>query len=179
MLLTFKMDITKCNEEQKKIISELSWHIEKVYNTLLYEIKERKRYIDLSKSLNILSSGIYTEYREQNWHSKYLHSHTLQQVVLNVVQNYKSYMALKEKYENDKNSLKGAPKISRYKNENDRKEIVFTKYAVRIENNTLKLSLSKEIQNKFQVKSLNFLIHHYHQHLNLLNYLISLFYQNQ
>ena len=158
MLLTFKMDITKCNEEQKKIISELSWHIEKVYNTLLYEIKERKRYIDLSKSLNILSSGIYTEYREQNWHSKYLHSHTLQQVVLNVVQNYKSYMALKEKYENDKNSLKGAPKISRYKNENDRKEIVFTKYAVRIENNTLKLSLSKEIQNKFQVKSLNFLI---------------------
>ena len=41
MLLTFKMDIIKCKEEQKKIISELSWHIEKVYNTLLYEIKEK------------------------------------------------------------------------------------------------------------------------------------------
>ena len=41
MLLTFKQDITKCNEEQKNIINELSWHIEKVYNTLLHEIKER------------------------------------------------------------------------------------------------------------------------------------------
>ena len=158
MLLTFKMDITKCNDEQKKIINELLWHIEKVYNTLLYEIKEDKRDIDLSKSLNILSSGIYTEYRKSNWHSKYLHSHTLQQVVINVVQNYKSYVALKEMYENNNSSLKGEPRMPRYKYENDRKEIVFTKYAVRIENNKIKLSLSKEIQNKFQVKSLNFLI---------------------
>ena len=48
--------------------------------------------------------------------------------------------------------------MTRYKNQNDRKEIVFTKYAVRTENTILKLSLLKEIQNKFQVKSLNFLI---------------------
>ena len=158
MLLTFKIDITKCNEEQKNIIYELSWHIEKVYNTLLHEIKENKREIDINKSLNILSSGIYTEYRESNWHSNYLHSHTLQQAVINVVQNYKSYITLKEMYESNKSSSKGMPQMPRYKHKNDRTEIVFTKYAVRIENNKIKLSLSKELQNKFQVKSLNFLI---------------------
>ena len=158
MLLTFKMDIIKTNEKNKNIINELAWHVEKVYNSLLYEIRENKRYIDLSKSLNILSSGIYKEYRENNWHSKYLHSHTLQQIILNVIQNYKSYVGLKEMYEKDQNSLKGKPRLPRYKHKNDTKEIVFTKYAIRINNNEIRLSLSKELQNKFQVESLNFLI---------------------
>ena len=158
MLLTFKMDKTKLNEKQLNIINELGWHIEKVYNSLLYEVRENKRYIDLSKSLNILSSEIYKEYRNTNWHSKYLHSHTLQQVILNVIQNYKSYVGLKRMYEKDNNSLKAKPRLPRYKHNNDTKEIVFTKYAIRINNNQLKLSLSKEMQSKFQVKSLNFLI---------------------
>ena len=158
MLLTFKMDITKTNEKTKNITNELSWHIEKVYNSLLYEIRENKRYIDLSKNLNILSSGIYKDYRTNNWHSKYLHSHTLQQIILNVIQNYKSYVGLKEMYEKDQNSLKGKPRLSRYKYKKDTKEIVFTKYAIRINNNEIRLSLSKELQNKFQVESLNFLI---------------------
>ena len=158
MLLTFKMDITKINEKQKNIINDLSWHVEKVYNTLLYEIRENKRYIDLNKSLNILSSGIYKEYRANNWRSKYLHSHTLQQIALNVIQNYKSYVALKEMYEKDTNSLKGKPRLPRYKHGKVTKEIVFTKYAIRINKNEIRLSLSKEMQNKFQVKSLNFLI---------------------
>lgn len=158
MLLTFKMDVTKLNDKELNIINELGWHIEKVYNSLLYEVRENQRYIDLSKSLNILASKIYMEYRNTNWHSKYLHSHTLQQVILNVIQNYKSYVGLKEMYEKDNNSLKGKPRLPRYKHNNDTKEIVFTKYAIRIENNKLKLSLSKEMQSKFQVKSLNFLI---------------------
>ena len=71
MLLTFKMDITKINEVQKNIINELGWHVEKVYNSLLYEIRENKRNIGLNKSLNILSSSIYKEYRHNNWHNKY------------------------------------------------------------------------------------------------------------
>ena len=158
MLLTFKMDITKRNEKTKNITNELSWHVEKVYNSLLYEIRENKRYIDLNKSLNILSSGIYKDYRTNNWHSKYLHSHTLQQIILNVIQNYKSYVGLKEMYEKGQNSLKGKPRLPRYKHKNDTKEIVFTKYAIRINNNEIRLSLSKEMQNKFQVESLNFLI---------------------
>lgn len=158
MLLTFKMDITKLNEKGLNIINELGWHIEKVYNSLLYEVRENKRCIDLSKSFNILASKIYMEYRNTNWHSKYLHSHTLQQVILNVIQNYKSYICLKEMYEKNSGSLKGEPRLPRYKHANDTKEIVFTKYAIRIENNKLKLSISKEMQNKFQVESLNFLI---------------------
>jgi len=152
------MDITKTNEKQLSIINELGWHIEKVYNSLLYEVRENKRQIDLRKNLNLLSSEIYMEYRKTNWHSKYLHSQTLQQCILNVIQNYKSYICLKEMYEKDNNSLKGKPRLPKYKHTNDTKEIVFTKYAIRIENNKLKLSLSKEMQNKFQVESLNFLI---------------------
>ena len=158
VLLTFKIEITKCNEEQKNIINELSWHVEKVYNSLLYEIREKKRNIDLTKSLNILSSRIYKEYRAKNWHSKYLHSHTLQQTILNVIQDYKSYVVLSKMYKKEGNNLKGKPRLPRYKHNNDTKEIVFTKCAVRINNNEIKLSLSKEMQNKFQVKSLNFLI---------------------
>ena len=158
MLLTFKIEITKCNEEQKNMINELSWHVEKVYNSLLYEIREKKRNIDLTKSLNILSSRIFKEYRAKKWHSKYLHSHTLQQTILNVIQNYKSYVVLSKMYEKEGNNLKGKPRLPRYKHNNDTKEIVFTKCAVRINNNEIKLSLSKEMQNKFQVKSMNFLI---------------------
>ena len=127
MLLTFKMDITNITNVQKNIINDLSWHVEKVYNSLLYEIRENKRNIDLSKSLNILSSGIYKEYRNSNWHSQYLHSHTLQQIILNVIQNYKSYIGLRGMYEKDKNSLKGKPRLSRYKHKKDTKEIVFTR----------------------------------------------------
>ena len=36
-------------------------------------------------------------------------------------------------------------------------EITFTKYAIRCEGKTLKLSISKKMQEKFKVKSLNFL----------------------
>ena len=61
-------------------------------------------------------------------------------------------------YEKDKTRLKGKPQLPRYKHEKDTKEIVFTKYAIRINNNKIRLSLSKELQNKFQVESLNFLI---------------------
>ena len=37
-------------------------------------------------------------------------------------------------------------------------QITFTKYAIRVEGNKVKLSLSKSMQEKFKVKSLNFLI---------------------
>lgn len=49
MLLTFKMDITKSDEKVLNIIKELSWHVEKVYNSLLYEVRENQRQIDLNK----------------------------------------------------------------------------------------------------------------------------------
>ena len=47
--------------------------------------------------------------------------------------------------------------MPKYKNKG-KTEIVFTKYAIRVEGNTIKLSLSKDMQSKYEVKSLNFLI---------------------
>ena len=58
MLLTLKLDITEVNEEQREIINELKWHVEKAYNTLLHEIRMNERKIDLRKSLNILRKYI-------------------------------------------------------------------------------------------------------------------------
>ena len=61
-------------------------------------------------------------------------------------------------YEKDKNSLKGKPRFPKFKKEKTNQEIIFTKYAIRIEGNKIKLSLSKSMQEKYEVKSLNFLI---------------------
>ena len=125
---------------------------------LLYDIREGKEKIDVNKSLNIISSKIYSDYRVNNWHSKYLHSHMLQEAIIGVVGSYKSYISLCNMYEKDKNSLKGKPRFPRFKKEKIVQEIIFTKYAVRIEGTKIKLSLSKSMQEKYEVKSLNFLI---------------------
>ena len=111
----------------------------------------------MQKSMNIESSKIYKKYREENWHSKYLHSHTLQEVILNQLSDRKSYLAIKEKYEKGDKTIKGKPRQPRFK-QADNMQITFTKYAIRVEGNILKLSISKEMQEKFKVKSLNFLI---------------------
>lgn len=158
MLLTLKYNLKNMNNKKQAILQDLMWHTAKVYNTLLYEIENKERILNLNKSLNILSSSIYKEYRVSNWHSEYLHSHMLQEAIINAISNYKSYVKLNEKYTKDKTSLKGKPNKPRYKNEKSTKEIVFTKYAIRQKGNLLMLSLSKKIQEKYEVKSLNFLI---------------------
>ncbi len=158
MKLSLKYSIKKPSEEQLRIINELEWHTKKVMNMLLYDIKEGKEKIDVTKSINIIATPIYRKYRQENWHSKYLHSHMLQEAILSVLGSYKSYIALKKKYEKDKSTLKGEPKYTRYKKEKQEQEIVFTKYAVRIEGNKIKLSISKKMQENNRVESLNFLI---------------------
>ena len=56
------------------------------------KIKKFKNKIkNVNKMLAILNSTNKEE-RKNNWHSKYMHSHTLQQVIINVIQNYKSYI---------------------------------------------------------------------------------------
>lgn len=157
MRLSFKYIKKDINEKTNKIIEDIMWHGAKVYNTLLYELREEKREIDKEKSINIIQTPIYKEYRRKNWHSEYLHSHTLQQIIINVVQNYKSYIRAKEEYEKDRTKFKGEPKESRYKGDSIQ-EIIFTKYAIRIEKNTIKLSLSKKMQEEYKVKSINFSI---------------------
>lgn len=140
------------------IIKDLQWHVKKVCNMLLYYIREGKEKIDTNKSLNIISSKVYSEYRKNNWHSDYLHSHMLQEAIIGVIGSYKSYISLCNIYEKDKKSLKGKPRFPRFKKEKTVQEIIFTKYAIRIEGNKIKLSLSKSMQEKYKVKSLNFLI---------------------
>ena len=157
MRLTFKYKLNKINVKQKEILSELMWHTTKVYNMLLYDIREGKEPINENKNLNIISTPIYRRYRKENWHSKYLHSHTLQEVIINTVENYKSYKRLEKIYKEDKSKLKGEPNFPHFKNKN-KQEIVFTKYAIRVRNNLLMLSLSKDMQEKYKSRSLNFLI---------------------
>ena len=157
MKLSFKYAIKEVSDVKINIVKDLIWHVEKVMNTLMYELNEQKRIIDFSNTLNIISSKIYSEYRENNWHSKYLHSHMLQEAIISVLSSQKSYYELSKLYAKDKNKLKGRPNMPKYKNKG-KTEVVFTKYAIRIEGNVIKLSLSKDMQSKYQVKSLNFLI---------------------
>ena len=156
MRLTFTY-IIKPNKSQEKIIKELMWHSSKVYNMLNYDVKEGKEKINANGILNVEGSKIYKKYRKENWHSEYLHSHMLQQIILNYIRDNKSYIAIKSMYEKGEKEIKGKPRMPRYKKE-DKVQITFTKYAIRKEGRTIKLSISKKIQEKFQVKSLNFLI---------------------
>ena len=158
MKLSFKWKILKVDGQKLEIIKDLQWHVKKVCNMLLYDIREGNEKIDTNKNLNIISSNIYSNYRVNNWHSKYLHSHMLQEAILGVIGSYKSYISLCNMYEKDKNSLKGKPRFPKFKKEKTNQEIIFTKYAIRIEGNKIKLSLSKNMQEKYKVKSLNFLI---------------------
>lgn len=121
---------------------------------LLYDVIEGKEYIPEKGNINVISSSIYRKYRKENWHSKYMHSQNLQQVIINLIGNYKSYKALEEMYEKDPKSLKGKPRVPRYKGE-DGQEIVFGKEGIRVEKSKIKLSISKEMQNKHKVKSLD------------------------
>ena len=158
MKLSFKYTITKIGNKNLDIIKDLQWHVKKVCNMLLYDIREGKEKIYVNKNLNIISSKIYKDYRKNNWHSNYLHSHMLQEAIIGVIGSYKSYISLCNMYEKNKNSLRGQPRFPRFKKENVVQEIIFTKYAIRIEGNKIKLSLSKRMQEKYEVKSLNFLI---------------------
>ena len=156
MKLTFTFDL-RINETQEKIIKEIKWHCSKVYNTFNYEIREGKVDVSRIERVNEEGSKIYKSYRKENWHSKYLHSNTLQQIILNCIRDHKSYIALKKMYEEGNEDIKEKPQMPGYKNKG-RMQITFTKYAIRQEGRRIKLSISKKMQEKFKVKSLNFLI---------------------
>ena len=151
MKLTFKYKLERLSNTKKEILKELMWHTTKVYNMVLYEIREGQVVIDENKSLNLASNPIYNYERKNNWHSKYLHSHTLQEVVINVVENYKSYKALEKKYNENPESLKGKPRFPHFKSK-PIQAVLITKYAIRRKGQKLMLSLSKEMQAKFNRK---------------------------
>ena len=156
MKLTFVYNV-KLNETQEEIINEIKWHSSKIYNILNYAVREGKERINTKGSLNVEGSKIYKKYKEENWHSEYLHSHTLQEMILDYIRDYKSYLAVKKMYEEENENIKGKPKMPGYKAE-EKTMITFTKYAIRRGKREIKLSISKKMQEKFKVKSLNFLI---------------------
>ena len=155
MKLTFAFDM-KLNETQEKIVREIKWHVSKVYNTLNYSIREGKSGIDFKEKTNEEMYKIYRKYRENNWHSKYLHSHTLEQIILNCMRDHKSYLALKKLYEKGDKRIKEEPRKPGYKH--GEVQITFTKQGIRRDGRKIKISISKKMQEKFKVKSLNFLI---------------------
>ena len=79
--LTFVCNL-KLNETQEKIIREIKWHCSKVYNIFNYEVREGKVDVSKIKRVNEEGSKIYKSYRKENWHSKYLHSHTANNIKL-------------------------------------------------------------------------------------------------
>ena len=62
--LTLRYNITKIDKKQKQIIEEIMWHATKVYNMVLYELREGKRKIDVNKSIKIIQTEIYKEERK-------------------------------------------------------------------------------------------------------------------
>jgi len=137
----------KLAQLQQEIIEELSYHTTKLYNIANYENRENgfKNYHETEK--------LY----KQNYHTQFLHSHTYQWCLKMLEQDWKSYFASIKDYKKNPNKYLGLPKPPKFKNTNNKKnEIIFTKAGIRYKDSILKLSLSKAIQDKFQVQSLNF-----------------------
>ena len=146
MKLSFKFK-PQINSKQLEIIEELSYHTTKLYNIINYDLRENgfKNYYDIEKSY------------KNNWHCDFLHSHTRQQMFKVLEQNWKSYFASIKDFGANPSKYKGCPRPPKFKNiERNKNEIIFTNLAIRYQDNILKLSLSKTIQNNFEVESLNF-----------------------
>lgn len=145
MKLSFKFK-PKYNDKSVKIIEELSYHTTKLYNTANYECRNNgaKSYVQMNEEYSL------------NWHKKYLHSHNYQHCLKLLEKNWKSYFASIKDYKKSPSKYKGVPQQPKFKNEKNKNEIIFTNLAIRVKNNIIMLSLSKAMQNKFRVKSLNF-----------------------
>ena len=145
MKLSFKFK-PRYDDKTLSIIEELSFHTTKLYNIANYDNRknEFKNYFDMNK-----------EYAN-NWHKKHLHSHNYQQCLKILDKNWKSYFASIKDYSKNPSKYKGKPQSPKFKNNKNKNEIIFTKLAIRVKENKLMLSLSKLVQSKFRVKSLNF-----------------------
>ncbi len=146
MKLSFKY-YPKLNDKQEIIINELSFHTSKLYNIANYELHNG-------------SSSDYYKMEKQfksNWHNEYLHSHNYQQALKVLSQNWKAYFNANKNYKESPHKYKGQPRPPQYKNTNNNKnEVIFTNLAIREIDGLIKLSLTKKVQSKFNVNSLNF-----------------------
>jgi putative transposase len=133
------------NGKQTSIIEELSFHTTKLYNIANYKCREKEY-----KNYHVLEKELKT-----NWHKAYLHSHTYQHCLKMVEQDWKSYFASIKDYKENPRKYKGVPHPPAYKHVEKRKnEIIFTNLAIRRRGTSLLLSLSKKMQERFEVDSL-------------------------
>lgn len=105
MKLSFKFKPT-INEKQLEIIEELSYHTTKLYNIINYDLRKTgiKNYYDIEKEYKL------------NWHCDFLHSHTRQQILKVLEQNWKSYFASIKDYKVNLSKYKEKPKPPKFKN---------------------------------------------------------------
>lgn len=146
MQLTYKFK-PKLSLIQTAIIEELSFHTTKLYNTANYDcITNRfKTYVDMEKL------------HKSNWHREFLHSHNYQHCLKILEQNWKSYFKSIADFKKNPSKYNGIPMPPKYKNINNKKnEVIFTAAGIRFKDGILMLSLSKAMQLKHGVKSLNF-----------------------
>ncbi len=144
MRLSFKY-YPKLNTKQLAIIEELSFHTTKLYNIANYECITNgyKNYYDMESLL------------KTNWHKGFLHSHTYQQCLKVLEQNWKSYFTASKDYKKNPSKYLGQPRQPKYKHKNLKNQVIFTNLAIRVHERTLKLSLSKAMRSTFDVNSLN------------------------
>ncbi|WP_223067697.1 RNA-guided endonuclease InsQ/TnpB family protein [Paenibacillus caui] len=130
--------------KQLSLLEDLAFHTTKLYNIANHRCREEGflPYVKLEKEL------------KSNWHRDYLHSHTYQQCLKMVEQNWKSFFASSKDFKKNPHKYKGTPQPPKYKHVNHLKnEIIFTQFAIRVQENVLKLSLSKKMQERHQVDS--------------------------
>lgn len=143
MRLTLKV-YPKWTAQQLAIIEELSFHTTKLYNIANYICRDK--HIPYKMLDRVLKS---------NWHSSYLHSHTRQQCLRVLDQNWKSFFRSAEDHRKNSSKYRGVPQPPRYKHvENKKNEVIFTNFAIRRKDGRLLLSLSKSMQQRFEVESL-------------------------
>ena len=142
------------NKTQLKIIEELSYHATKLYNIINYNMR----------SFGYESYKVNEKNYKSNFHSQYLVSHNYQQCLKVLDQNWKGFFEAHKEWKINPNKFTGKPKQPGFKNiKKNKNEVIFTENLIQgvragkvLKNGKLKLSLSKKMQNKYGVKSLNF-----------------------
>lgn len=142
------------NKIQLKIIEELSYHTTKLYNIVNYDMKP----------FNYKSYRVNEKNYKSNFHSQYLTAHNYQQCLKVLDQNWKSFFAARDEHKKHPEKFTGKPEQPGFKHvEKNKNEVIFTdniirgvRYGKALKNGNLRLSLSKKMQNKYGVKSLNF-----------------------
>ena len=141
------------NKTQLRIIEELSYHTTKLYNIVNYDMRP----------FNYKSYKVNNKNYKNNLHLQYLRPN-YQQCLRVLDQNWKSYFAARDEYKKHPEKFTGKPKPPGFKHiEKNKNEVIFTvnvihgaRYGKTLKDGNLKLSLSKKMQNKYGVKSLNF-----------------------